>query len=355
MLVACFRYIIEEDEKQSTFTGREQRNGVWILAFLASGLFDRVASASRSQAGDVAGACNDGGKKARRLLGTLCLEHIAQLDDQPDAPGNAEPARARRSSNSLANNAFYWAAYRAVFNDTPYHAAVTALFAQYALLVSSLTRHLGAATATPLTLSEGALTAKQAQDFILGYVNPVLGPMHTTKFHRFLCHILHAVRYHGNILNANTSANEGGHKRDKKHYAHTKKRPGFTWQLVQHAHGTRSVLRRNAAALNSASSCVAHEYRQVSGDGGYAADNDSSPRPLRKARVAHLSHECVGKLVSQAGMASFVSVLGVSDQDRAAVPSQLLFMARPPHGPSIRQMVHGSPAYHGSSWFDHVE
>lgn len=351
----CLSYVVEEDETQATFTGREQRNGVWILSFLVAGLFDRVASANQSHAGVAAGACNTGDEEARRLLESLYLEDIAHLDGQGDVRGNEEPASTKGKSKSHATRAFDWAAYRAVFKDTPYHAAVTALFAEYALLVGRLTRHLGAATATPLTLSEGASIAQQAQDFILGYVNPVLGPMHTTKFHRVLCHILHAVRYHGNILNANTSANEGGHKRDKKHYAHTNKRPGFTRQLVRHAHGTRSVLRRNAEALKSAEGAAANEDRQVSGDGGYAADNDSTPLPPRQARVAHLPTERVGKLASQSGMASLASVLGALDQDRIAVPSQLFFMARPPHGAPIRQMVHASPAYHGSSWYDHVE
>lgn len=100
---------------------------------------------------------------------------------------------------------------------------MTATFGEYSLLVGRITRNLGPARATPMTLSEGAALAQQAQELILCYATPVLGPLRTAKVHRLLCHLLHAVRYHGNILNANTSANESRHKDAKKHYNRTNK------------------------------------------------------------------------------------------------------------------------------------
>lgn len=34
-------YVMSAKDKQSTFTGREQRQGVWILPFLVAGIYDR--------------------------------------------------------------------------------------------------------------------------------------------------------------------------------------------------------------------------------------------------------------------------------------------------------------------------
>lgn len=178
---------------------------------------------------------------------------------------------------------------------------MTAMFCEYALLAGRITRHLGGACATPMTLSEGAALAEQAQVFILCYAAPILGPLRTTKVHRLLCHLLHAVQYHWNILNASTSANESRHKNDKMHYNGTNKRTDFTWQLVRHAQGTRAVLRRNAAALKRKSAQETMAHPRICDD-GYAADSEQQHRPLRRARTVHLEHYLVSTLSSGPGM-----------------------------------------------------
>lgn len=364
---AFHRYIIEDDENQSTFTGREQRHGVWVLPFLLDGLIDRRVSRPDAAGASVAPRRpRDGEEEAQRLLLSLFDEHGEQiendertqdseqtqdgeeLDSEGSRPVDAPPKSATSSHSRRARFQFDWVAYRAAFGDTPVHAAVTALFAEYALLVGRITRHLGAATATPLTLSEGAAIAQQAQDFILGYVNPILQTIQTTKFHRVLCHMLHAVKYHGNILDANTSANESGHKRDKKHHVRTNKRRGLTRQLVRLGHGTRSVLKRNEEALKRAEE-AAGEDQEASGDGGYAADNERSALPSCRPRLAHLPHALVSELASQPGLGSIASLLGVRDVDRVAVPGHVFFTARPPRGPPVRQMLHASPLYYGDA------
>lgn len=366
--------MIEEDESQSTFAGREQRHGVWVLPFLLAGLFDRSITNDAGGASVGPEGPADGEAEARRLLRSLLNEHGDQVHDgeQMESDGmqdgsekqegehmdsgrtTAGGAQPKRRGTKRSRPMFDCVAYRSAFGDTPVHAAVTALFAEYALLVGRITRHLGQASATPLTLSEGVAIAKQAQDFILGYVNPIMGPMQTTKFHRVLCHILHAVKCHGNILNASTSANESGHKQDKKHYVRTNKRRGFTRQLVRHAHGTRSVLKRNEEALKSTER-AAHQDREASGNGGYAADSERSAAPRRRARVAHLPHVQVRELASKPGLSCIIALLGARDADRVAMPGQVFFTARLPHGPPVRQMLHASPLYYGDAWFDHVE
>lgn len=170
---------------------------------------------------------------------------------------SSKPRARRKTARRVPVNKIDWLVYRSAFRDTPIHAAETALFSEYALLVGRIIRHLGTARATPLNSSEGAAIAHQAQEFILGYVNPILGPTRTTEFHRVLCHILHWVQYHGNILNAKKSANESVHKADDRPDTRTDHKRGFTRKRVRHEHGTRLDPERNAAALKKAETAAA--------------------------------------------------------------------------------------------------
>lgn len=227
------------------------------------------------------------------------------------------------------------------------------MFAEYALLVGRMTRRLGSAASAPMTLSEGDSIAQQAQYVFFGYVNPILGHVRTTKVHRVLCHVLDAIKYHGNIMNANTSSNEKGHKDDKRHYLRKNKRTGDTRQLVRHAHGTRKGLRRNAAAKQE-QVMVAAQDRGASVDGGYAADSEMVGAPLRRARTAHRKHERVGVLSARPGLSTLTLVLGVPERRRVAVTGHVFFHARLPQG-SRRQVVRASASFHDTQWYDHVE
>ncbi|KAK1863169.1 hypothetical protein I4F81_005732 [Pyropia yezoensis] len=86
-------YLVKSDENQTSFTGREQRHGVWILAFLVAGLFDRqepaegLESGAASSGGNTTGASSedDGDVAARRLLRSLCNVHGEAVDGEYDA------------------------------------------------------------------------------------------------------------------------------------------------------------------------------------------------------------------------------------------------------------------------------
>lgn len=318
-------YFITEDETQATYTGREQRFGTWILPFLVAGLFGPGKSTKGTDSGVSQEDADDGGDAASRLINSL-----GNQNDSPNVAENGDgdstsPASGKSSGATRKKHKFDNDAYRAAFSDTPLHAAVTAMFAEYALLVGRLTRRVGVAAGQPMTLSECASLAQQAQDFIFGYVNPILGHVKTTKIHRLLCHVLDSVRYHGKLMNANTSSKEMGHKDDKKHYARTNKRAGYTRQLVRHAHGTRKVLRRNAAAR-------LEEDRAARVDGGYVADSEREVAPLRRARRAHLRIDRVGHLAATPGLSTLPAVLGIPASQRVAVPAHIFFRAQLPCG-----------------------
>lgn len=449
-------YVLSEKDKQATFTGREQRLGVWILPFLVAGLFGpgrRKAEKSSCAAPTVpptptGGACGAGAAgadsaappaRAAGTAGRIDEEGRAETADgvvpatreaEPEAceaddpashflrnlladgngdegvpcPGDEEAPGVIHNGSmdqedvnaAQASAVFDWVGYRKAFPDTPLHAAVTAMFAEYALLVGRITRRLGAATHTPMTLKEGEDLAAQARTFVLCYTTPILGRLHTTKVHKLLCHLLDAVRLHGAISNGDTSANEQQHKDDKRHYLRTNKSTsGYMRQLVRHAQGSRAVLKRNKALREAAAS----EAARTAYEDGYVADDDDefelnedderapapSPvvcssaaaetrgmvrgepaaasgrdtdatliPPLKRAADTHLPAASIGTLARRPGLSRLAALLGMRNGDRVRVPSALRFTARVPGGALQQFLARASPSYRGSSWHDYV-
>lgn len=174
-----------------------------------------------------------------------------------------------------------------------------------------------------------------------------MGHVKSTKIHGVLCHVLDAVRLHGNIMYADTSSNETGHKDDKRHYARTNQRAGYTRQLLPHAHGTWKVLHRNAVAK-------VEEDRAAKVHSDYGTDNEAAGTRLRRARTAHLHHERVGELFTRPGLSTLPSVLGMAASHRVAVRAHIFFRARLPSG-ERGQVVRASPSFHEKQWYDHVK
>lgn len=164
---------------------------------------------------------------------------------------------------------------------------------------------------------------------------------------------LYAVRYHGNILNANTSANESRHKDAKKHHNRTNKRANFTRQLVRHAQGTRAVLLQHAAELEAEKPQDDRVNPRV-GDDGYEADSERQPAPLRRPRTVHLEHNLVRHLAAMPGMSMLADVIGLPAAERVAVPKHVFFQARLEDGRRVRKVLRASAVFHGMKWYDHV-
>lgn len=79
---AHYSDVIDEDETQSTFTGREQWQGVWVLPFLLAGLLDRRVSSTNAGGASVAPpGPHDGEEEAQRLLLSLFEEHSEEIQD----------------------------------------------------------------------------------------------------------------------------------------------------------------------------------------------------------------------------------------------------------------------------------
>lgn len=215
-----------EDEKQSSYTAKQQRDGVCILPFIFAGLFGRLGGNPPPEAA----VTQDRGDAAEGA-------QSEEDDDGCDADDDEDVNHVKRGFT------YDWAAYRAKFGDTPLHEAVMAIFVEYAALYMRVAGQVRASVPPPLTLEVAADISAQATRVILDYVTPILGQMNSTKFHRLLCHVFDIIKMHGNLRNGNTASNESQHKEDRVFYARTSKQPGsFTSQLVRQAQGSRTIL-----------------------------------------------------------------------------------------------------------------
>ena len=232
------RYVVSAKEKHATFTARQQRLGVFILPFLVAGLFFWSAAAS-TMSGTAASDF-----EAKAEMGTAAGAAAPEEETNGyDADSEAEASRVKKCF------IFDWAAYRAVWKDTPVHVAVTDMFAEYAQLYALIERHTTQRAPVPMTMEEGVSIGNKATEFVNKFMTPILGKVVSTKVHNLLRHVTDAIRWHGSPQNANTASNESQHKDDKPHYARTNKSPAkFTRQLVRHAQGSRSVTYKNEKA-----------------------------------------------------------------------------------------------------------
>lgn len=269
-------YVIISDETQSIFTGKHQRDGVSTMALIMAGVwrpksgngphfgpFDEIA-AGIGPVRDGASGSDTAGENNLHVP-AHDSGHPASGDDQPAPVGGAGDESGRQNNattsapvieeaneEAAVNNTvpvlakeYDWSAYRAVWGGTPVNEAVTGMFAEFAVLHAQLRGSVRSTAHRPLTLEPGRNVADRAERFVLKYVTPILGPQHSTKVHKLMCHVMDAIRMHGNIVNGNASDNESQHKDDKPYHARTSKDiDDFTRQLVVQAHGARAYQQR---------------------------------------------------------------------------------------------------------------
>lgn len=359
------RYAVGSDETQACFTAKQQRDGVCILPHIFAGLFGR-----------------QGGNPAANVGGTQDSADAADdpepaADDQVcDADDDEEVDKVKRGFT------YDWGAYRSTFGDTPLHEAVTALFAEYATLYMRIAGQVGASVPPPLTRDVAQDISEHATRFVLDYVTPILGQLNGTKFHRLLCHVLQAIKMHGNLRNGHTAANESQHKEDKVFYSRTTKHPAsFTAQLVRQAQGSRAMLealeQQDADAKRAAASAGPGAARvggaTASGRRGRAAS--TTLRARRDAAVArrasrnaaateggaqrpaashHLAHETVAKVAQRPGLGNLPSLLGLQADYVLPVLGYVRIPATFDCGTRAPQIVRASRSFREAPWLDAV-
>jgi len=357
-------YIVRANEKQAVFTGKQQRDGVAILAFIVAGLFGPLGDE------DAYGAFA-GEQDAEHALAAAYADAAGY-----DADSNDEAAKVSK------NFVFDWGAYRSVWGDTPVHVAVTSMFAEYAVLYARIARRTTSAVPPPMTKTEGLEIGEQAKRFVNTFVTPILGHIASVKIHKLLCHVAETVKWHGNLQNCNTAANESEHKAEKPHYDRTSKDARtFTRQLVRHAHGTRGILARHAKEDEAATTAWQGELARRA-EAATAGSATASPRDARarassvrrtssgatltptttevdrarkqKRRMYNVGKVLVADLARRPDLANVGALLKMAAHRQVRVSTRTPIQARFDCGTRVGQQLRAAEEYLGAPWYDTV-
>lgn len=361
------RYLVAADELQANFTGKQQRKGVFILPHAVSKVFalghpkppkifedssaedeEEAPSARQSGKSPKAGAQGDRGASSQKA------PTRRRPAKDPETTANDTSAeiifdKGDESEDELPKSfTFDWDAYRAVWGDTPYEDAVTALFAEYALLYGRIAGWTMAGAPTPMTLQEAKSLHDHAGEFIEKYVRPILGEVHTPKVHKLLRHILDAIRMHGNLTNGNTSSNESGHKVDKRFYRRTNRvAKTFTTQIARQSQGTQALLARmDKLDADAIRRDKLRRARRSAARGGQLT-------ALGKRCLRGVPRITVGALSQRPGLARLSSLLDIHPNTKLHVLGRVIFMAKLDDGTALRQTLRSYSAFRlKGTWFD---
>lgn len=357
-------FFAEEGKPQSTFTGAQQRSGVPILPFAANGLFgvgrrrprrSPTLDAARQRLRQSRSTASSRTVDVSGLTSTQAPAEDAAIDDGDTVLFTA--GEADDDEQLPRNFSFDWVAYHAVFGPTPMQDAVTAMFAEYAVLYGRIAGWATSTEAAPTTLQEAKDVAEHAEHFVVKFVTPILGVVHTPKVHKLLCHILDAIKMHGNLQNANTGGNEAQHKQDKVFYRRTNKRmSNFTQQIVRHAQGSREVLNRIKKEDDEAERSLRDGLPRIDGalagsNASYGTRNSTTDGPVR---VRTLERVTVGVLSQRPALSRLGAVIGLPPVSTLAILNALRIAARLDCGTLFSQLVRASPAFIGKPWYDAV-
>jgi len=366
-LIPLYRYIVPEKEKQSNFSGAQQRRGVPILPWAMAGLWgpDQDEDSSENEEPEEPNPCQRDSQQEYPVRPRhVAADHGYDADTEEDG-----------ECVSGKEDAFDYSFYRAVWKDPPVHKAVTAMFVDFAILYARLSRQIMGSVPKPMTLKEGLKIDKQAKRFVTRYVLPILGPIHTTKIHKLIRHVIDAIRWHGNIQNCNTANNEALHRADKPYYGRTNKDPdAFTGQLVVQAQGARSILLRHAK--ENADLLTAYQAQEAKrkakrratlrtalGRTGWARrvamrselQRAKKRAATRKARRGYnLEKVLVGKLAERPDLAGVAGLLEVSEESFVRVAKCVNIQALFECGSRRTQLLRATMSLNKEPWLDGV-
>jgi len=285
-------------------------------------------------------------------------------DDGDDADSDEDAAKVKSGFK------YDCGAYHAAFKDTPFDQAVTAMFAEYAVLYARIAGQVGESFPPTMTLDIGEEISNQATAWVNNYVTPILGQLNSTKVHKLLRHVLDAIKLHSNLVNGNTASNEALHKDDKPFYLRTNKNPKtFTQQLVRQAVGAKAIMaklvaerqawrlprrrgRRGRAAHRVRGSVCAAAARRAQQAGSSAADMSGAGIAVK--RSSHLQRMRIEALAERPGLTNVGELLGVEHADTVTVLKHAFIDAVFECGTVRRQHVRASPDCRGKPWFDRV-
>jgi len=250
-------------------TGKQKRDGVFVLAFIIAGLF----GPPNNETGDGALAAEHDEERATAAAAAEAAGYEADSDDEAAKVGK--------------NFVFDWTAYHDEWGEPPVHVAVTSMFAEYAVLYARITGRTTSAVPPPMTMTKGLAIGEHSARFVNESVTPILGHTASVKVNKLLCHVSDAIKRHGNIQNCGIATYESEHKAEKPYDGRKNKDARtFTRLLVRHANGARRILACHAEADKAANAAWQYELvlREAAvgddalgrGDGALAATSASS-------------------------------------------------------------------------------
>jgi len=220
--------------------------------------------------------------------------------------------------------------------------------------------------------SEAVVLAEKAHAWVVDVFQPLLGPCHTTKLHRFSVHLLDEFRLRGNLHDGNSAYNEALHKHVKAAYRLTNRKRGqFVEQLI---------INEAVARLLADDETDKEDDGEGAGDGG-GTDEDqydsTAPRPNRRRRRLqrrrrYSKKRSLANLAASRGIAGLAAALRRSaeldqshglyvleealqcDETTPFSSSNNLYYGDPssPRRGCVQYTVRCAPSFHGTPWYD---
>lgn len=351
MIRSYCRYVVQKYETQATFSGAQQRAGVYAHPYNVEGLFGLGKPKKRTGSSHGAGT-EDAELAAALQAAEASGDGLSPVPAGDDASHTGTDGASNGAGGAVddddageklpSNFRFDWDVYRQAFGSLPLEKTVTSMFAQYAVLYARIWRNVGPGSVNPMTINEGEAIQSQAERFILKFCTPLLRVIHTTNVHRLLRHVIDAVRWHGNVSNGNTAENESAHKNDKSSYVRTNKDiENFTFQLVRHAQGSREVLGKHKAIDAERAERIEPSTAQLSDTVWHKKVDDEANASVEEGQIdgaspgigdgrtaRGLPRVTVGELSKRPGLYSLQELLGMEAAQHASVLSRRHFSAR---------------------------
>lgn len=239
--------------------------------------------------------------------------------------------------------------YRVIFGDIPLEDAVLTMFCQAALVNGML---LGDNKYSARIMPDSTAVEIADAAHLLGrMIQALLGPVHTTKLHRLMYHLLQELRFRGNLAEGDTSENESKHTSCKQMFRRSNKRgPTLPLQMLRAEEAQDYIVDEHRRERRAAKQAA----KRATDEGG-ALDAEEPAVSYRGVRVT------LSSVAAWSGLSALAACLGV---DPAAVTRTTVTLANTvsivatfdwgtPAQP-VQQFVRGAEDFHGSPWRSHV-
>ena len=186
------KYIVSIKQKQSTFTGKQQRHAVNAFPLVVPGLLASLSGNPPPGEATPAAPLDGVDELPVQAVGaaassTVPVWELPPVNDNQAQDGeNTECSKERGYDGDqietyddtpavMPGYKYDWVAYRAASGNSPFPQAVTAMFAKYAVLYARISGQVGESLPPPMKLAVGSEIAQQATAWVNDYVSPILG------------------------------------------------------------------------------------------------------------------------------------------------------------------------------------